>query len=180
MLDRVDQASTYLDQLVDALLELARAGRTRDERGTVHLDLVLDKVVARLAAAHPRVTVERGTRLPTIEANALAMEQVLDNLLSNAAKHGGRDDVTITVTHAEHDHGVRLVVADDGRGVAPEDREHVFVPFHRGRGAVATGSGIGLGLVRRVIEAHGGTIRLEDAAVGARFVIDLPTTDGTS
>jgi len=69
-------------------------------------------------------------------------------------------------------HRVRIVVADDGPGVAAEDRERLFVPYFSTK---ATGMGLGLPIVHQIVSDHGGTIRVEDNTPnGSRFVIELP------
>lgn len=175
MLDRIDANSDHLGQLVDSLVELSRIGRTQTEREPVDLERTLDKVTARLASSYPDAVV-RSTGLPSVLANPLAMEQLLENLLVNAAKHGGRDDITIRLTHHEGD-GVVIDVIDDGRGIPAEEREAVFTPFQRGRDAAGNGSGVGLGLVRRIVEGHEGTITLLDRDDGAHFRLTLPSPD---
>jgi signal transduction histidine kinase len=180
MLDNVEHATVYLNQLVDALVELARVGQVTRDRVEVDLDALVDGVEQRLALSHPQLRVVRPTPLPRVVGDPLGLGQVFDNLLTNAARHGGRDDVTVTVRSVPAGAGDHVIeVADDGRGVDPSDEETIFVTFRRGRSAGAGGSGVGLGLVRRVVEAHGGSIELAPAEVGARFVLRLPadTTD---
>jgi signal transduction histidine kinase len=184
MLDSVESSTTYLNDLVDALVELAKVGSTMEAREPVDLARLVDDVVRRLSASYPGVHVLCPTPLPTIQANPLGMAQVFENLLTNAARHGGRDDLTITVAHRVVPGGARIEVRDNGRGIHPDDRETIFTPFRRGRGAAAGGSGVGLGLVRRIVEAHGGTIALLEGAAsapcGAAFVIELPSEGSAS
>lgn len=101
-------------------------------------------------------------------------EQVLDNLVTNAVKHGGRDDLRVQVTSRLTADAVELRVTDDGRGVATEDAERIFGLFQRGRSAGAAGSGVGLGMVRRIVEHYGGEVGLEPRERGAAFVVSLP------
>jgi signal transduction histidine kinase len=159
---------------VDALLELSRIGRTQTDTARVDLRRTVERVARRLAASHPAASVRVDGRLPTVEVNEVRAEQLLDNLIGNALIHGGRPDVAVTVS-AVHGAGVlELHVADDGCGVREEDGERIFELFHRGHTTADRGSGVGLGLARRIAEAWDGTLHLVDSEVGARFVVRLP------
>lgn len=115
-----------------------------------------------------------GADLPAvINANAFAIEQALRNLVENAIKYSARGS-TITIEVANQTDACQLRVIDRGRGVPQEARELIFERFHRAdrRG---TGSGLGLSIVRRVAEAHGGWVSVEDAPEGgAVFILHFP------
>jgi hypothetical protein len=86
---------------------------------------------------------------------------------------GGK--LTVTCETSPDQNGsslVRLVIADTGRGIAPEERDHIFEPFYTGRDE---GTGLGLAIAREIIEAHGGRITFEShSGSGTRFIIELP------
>jgi signal transduction histidine kinase len=109
--------------------------------------------------------------VPPFPGDPDLLRQALANLIRNGleASPGGRVEVTAARTGG----GVRICVADDGPGVPEADRDRIFQPFTSTK---AAGMGVGLFLVRKIIEAHGGTIRLENAATGrlAAFVLELP------
>jgi signal transduction histidine kinase len=171
----INASAEHLYRLLDALLSLSRAGRVEGQPRPVDLRLVAEDVARRLAGTHPEATVHIEGEAPSVRIDPGRAEQVLDNLLTNAARHAGRDDVTITVTLEQAGSGdVRLHVLDDGVGIAPEDRDRVFALFHRGSNAPTTGSGIGLGLVRRIVETAGGQVVLEPSQGGAHVVVSLP------
>lgn len=100
----------------------------------------------------------------------------LGNLLANAVRFsppGG----TVTLALAPHEGGVRIDCIDAGPGVAPEDVPHIFDPFYQGRNqapGARRGSGIGLSIVREIVQAHGGNCRLLPSDRGAHFVIEIP------
>jgi signal transduction histidine kinase len=107
--------------------------------------------------------------LPTIHGHAPLLGQLLANLVGNAIKYRRHDEpariaVGWTTPGAE---GVEITVADNGIGVPPEHRERVFGLFQRlhGHGAYP-GTGVGLAICKRIVEEHGGTIRLDDTAGG--------------
>ena len=130
---------------------------------------------------------EHGTKLEVslrsdehpLPMDARRIEQVLTNLMTNAIRYGPISGVIrvetreVSVAGCRH---VEVIVEDDGPGVPPEDRERLFEPFVRGEGAnEVQGLGIGLAICRRVIEAHGGSIRIETSELGgARFCFSLP------
>jgi signal transduction histidine kinase len=113
-----------------------------------------------------------------VVGDPVALRSAIQNLISNAIKYGG-DARWVKVTAKALTHKkTRITVEDRGLGIAGEDRKHIFEPFYRGREAVSRqiqGSGLGLHLVRRIIEAHGGTVSVHsEAGRGSTFTIDLP------
>lgn len=107
-------------------------------------------------------------------ADRVALRRILANILDNAVKYGGRAVVTLgrSADFAE------LVVDDEGPGVRPDEREALFEPFHRleaSRNRKTGGAGLGLAIVRTLVEAQGGTVRLGDSPSGGlRVVVRLP------
>jgi signal transduction histidine kinase len=178
MVGRIQASTAYLNDLVDALLELSRIGRAQDEVAPVHLGEVARAVAHRVEVTHPSVTVAIADPLPVVLLNPGRAEQLVDNLVGNAVKHGGRDDLTVAISARRptrgHGEGVELVVADDGRGVRAEERERIFGLFARGADAAGKGSGLGLGMVQRIAESNGGHVRLDPDGPGATFVVWLP------
>lgn len=109
-----------------------------------------------------------------IEGNTRLLRRLLRNLLENGARHG---QPPIQVVVSRHGDQAVITVSDQGQGIAPEERERVFAPFHRpaGRGEAGGGWGLGLSLVRQIAERHGGQAACEaTAAGGSRFVVRLP------
>lgn len=103
-----------------------------------------------------------------------ALRQILVNLLDNAVKHGGRG-ATVRVRTRVDGPELRLEVDDSGPGVPREWRERIFEPFARVDGRTVTGAGIGLSVVRELVEAHGGRVWIEDSPLGgARVIVALP------
>lgn len=109
------------------------------------------------------------------------LRQVLSNLLSNAIKYapgGGEIRVSANLTPA----GVELRVSDQGAGIAAHDLPHVFERFYRAEGDLTRrvkGTGLGLFLTRAIVNAHGGTIRVDsDPGKGATFTVTLPRYNG--
>ncbi|MGH7637035.1 MAG: sensor histidine kinase, partial [Gemmatimonadaceae bacterium] len=125
-------------------------------------------------ASEVTVRVEGGEAWADVERAAL--RQILVNLLDNAVKHGGRG-TTVRVSTRVAGPDLRLEVDDAGPGVPLEWRERVFEPFARVDGRTATGAGIGLSVVRELVEAHDGRVWIEDSVLGgARVVVALPAS----
>lgn len=115
--------------------------------------------------------------LPSLQLDPDRLNQILYNLITNAIRYT-TPGTTITLQTEKTPRGVRLVVADEGPGIAPEDLPHVFEQFYRGdksRNRASGGSGIGLSLAKSFVEAQGGSIRAENRPTGgAAFIIDFP------
>ncbi|HVG44814.1 MAG TPA: HAMP domain-containing sensor histidine kinase [Longimicrobium sp.] len=181
-LDIIDQEARRLSALVDNVLLFSRAERravTLDRQPAELASLVHDAVetFAPLAAARRVVIAERLVEGVGASVDRGAFRQMLLNLLDNAEKYGPVGQ-TVEVGLERAGETARVWVRDAGPGIPPRDRGRIFAPFVRltrdAESAVA-GSGIGLAVVARLAEQHGGRVRVEDAdGGGARFVIDLP------
>ncbi len=167
-----------MSRLVDDLVVLAHAD---DERFLQSEQIDVREFLTGLCDGL-RPTADRRLELtavaPTvIEADPDRLAQALRNLIANAFTHtepGGR----VVVSVREHDDRVCFLVDDDGPGVPPEDRAHIFDRFTRldeARGRASGGAGLGLSIVRAIAHAHSGEVRAERSPQGgARFVLDLP------
>lgn len=152
---------TRMEGLLDALLEYSRVGRKEDELKPVDVRQLVEDLAATL-------DVPEGTRIvlegefPVPQAPRGALVRVFGNLISNAIKHGCPDGGTVTVTARSEPDYYRFSVADDGPGIAEEYQERVFAMFQtlRPRDEVE-GTGMGLALVKKTIEIHGGTVTME-------------------
>jgi two-component system sensor histidine kinase KdpD len=113
-------------------------------------------------------------------ANAGALERVLANLLTNAAKFSPADSRIVVSVRRQRD-GAVVEVADQGAGIAAEDRERVFARFYRGESDAARGTrgaGIGLSVVRELVQQMGGTVvAMPNTPCGTRMVVRLPLED---
>ena len=176
----LDRQIDRLNRMISDLLDAARIEAGQLELSLGELDL--RDVVREVTELHRASTGRHELRLELpdqpllVRADALRLHQVVGNLLSNAIKYspeGGAIDVRV-----EHDRReVRVMVRDRGIGIPPEDVRELFVPFRRRERAreVAPGVGIGLSVVRRIVEAHGGRMSVEsEVGVGSTFVVHLP------
>ncbi len=174
-----------LGHLVENVLAYARIeGRRTQSSQDLILDEVLDRFVPRLrercaeANITLRVELAPDAAAARIRVDPTAVEQVLFNLVDNAAKYApGGDQDEIVVEAVAEANRVRVAVRDYGPGIPPRERRKVFEPFaksHRDEAGSKPGVGLGLALCRRLAEQLGGSLTLESANPGARFVLDLP------
>ncbi len=165
-----------LNSLLRALQALARGDTGAAEQfRTIDLDALAGAAVEHVAARHPDVTIAVSESAPGqagMEGWEDGLRIALDNLLENAALHGGRH-VTVELRVDDAD-TIEVVVDDDGPGVPVDERDTVVHRFRRGQQVQAPGSGLGLPLVVQQAQIHGGDLRIEDApGGGARFVLAL-------
>jgi signal transduction histidine kinase len=140
----------------------------------VDLDDVVLAEVARLRPRARAVLDTSGVSAGRVLGDADGLARAVRNLLENGDRHAvGLVRVELSSTDGE----VRLVVADDGPGIPPEDRDRVFDRFARldpGRSRAEGGTGLGLAITKQIIEAHGGSIGVLDGDGGARVAVRLP------
>ncbi|MEU5190528.1 ATP-binding protein [Streptomyces klenkii] len=183
MLETVDADADRVTRLIAELLDISRIDSGRLELRRQPVDVVAAvrrHVQAYTTAGHrpDRFEVKVTAPLPALWADPDKVDQVLGNLLENAVRHGeGR--VTIEVAPAlltarpEGTEGTAITVSDEGPGIPEESMSRVFTRFWRG--SKRGGTGLGLYIVKGIVEAHGGTITVERAACGgARFRFTLP------
>ena len=101
------------------------------------------------------------------------MGQAIANVINNAARHAG-DGVSILVSVQDSDEDVTIAVVDDGRGMTPEEKERLFIPFDTG-GSLRPGTGLGMMLTQKILRLHGGTILVDTiASKGTTFYLTIP------
>jgi two-component system sensor histidine kinase FlrB len=172
--ERTAGSLKQLDKLVTDMLAFAHGGAARE---LVSVSALLEQVAQWL-----RPALRRGVRLTirteapglTVRANAPSLVSAVLNLATNALQAAGAElDLELLARRAAHNHA-EIVVSDNGPGVPAHIRERIFEPFFTTR---ARGNGIGLAIVKNVVESHGGSVRLGESSCGATFIIDLPAEE---
>ena len=179
----IDEETTKLQKMIDDLLDTSRfqAGRLRVERRPTALAELVAKAVSRARPGLADLGHDVAVRLPDEDVRVLAdpmrVEQVLDNLLNNAARYSD-PDTPIEVAVAPNNGNAIVSVTDHGDGIPEAEQEHVFEPFHRGensRRRGVNGAGLGLAVCRGIVEAQSGHIWVESAPDGgSTFKFTLP------
>jgi signal transduction histidine kinase len=180
------EQTVHLSHLVEdlRLLAVADAGRLHLVRQPERLDLLTEDAAAafRPRAAERRValTVVSEAPPPLVELDRTRIRQVVANLVENALRHtpeGGRVTMTVSTVSGPPE-SVRLTVEDTGPGIPADQLEKIFDQFYRvdaSRSRSTGGAGLGLTIVKKLVEAHGGTVHAESApGQGARFVLEFP------
>jgi two-component system sensor histidine kinase BaeS len=188
-LDIAHQETHKLEAIIGDLLDLARLEGGGD---SFELDEVLvDDLLRRVADRHRPALIERRVTLTTTAANgtplirgdADRLEQALQNVAANAIRHTP-DGGTVTLRAEPAGERVRITITDTGPGIPPEHLAHIFDRFYkadaaRAGTAVASGSGLGLSIVRAIVARHGGEIHASNApGGGAMFTMILPAAGG--
>lgn len=173
-----------LELLVDDLLATARldeSGGALRRREMVELDVLVDRTVAGYVQA--RVPVSAHTAPMIVDGDPDGLRRVVVNLIDNAVRYA-RSGVAVAVIAGRHTAGqstVQLEVTDDGPGIPAHERQRVFDRFYRvggSRSRESGGTGLGLPIVRDLVRAHGGTVRLADNQPGLRAIVTLPVAAG--
>jgi signal transduction histidine kinase len=163
-----------MNRVVEQLLRVARLDAVSlDVSGKVDLNAVAEGVVAAvapLALAHERAIAFLPASPPVVvPGNAGAIEDAIRNLVENAIAHTPlHSEVCVQV-----ERGGSVSVADEGPGIAPEDRQRVFQRFWRGKGASNGGAGLGLAIVKEIADAHHATLRVDDNPLGRGTIFTI-------
>jgi signal transduction histidine kinase len=177
----IDRNTEALTGLIEDLLDVSRiaTGKIRLAEAEVDLNQVVRDAVRtmelKFEEKHVLLSVDDCPEPCRVRGDAARLRQVVVNLLSNAAKFtaaGGNVRVGVTCDGAS----AILVVSDNGIGIHPDFLPHVFQPFRQGESNTTTGLGLGLGIVKNLVELHGGTVVAESDGVGrgSQFTVTLP------
>ena len=179
MLETVNADADRVTRLITELLDVSRieAGRLEMRRQVVDVVEEARKIIAGRVAAGERADrfrLEVLGELPEMWLDPDKIDQIIGNLVENAVRHGA-GTVTIVVEPDTREQGAVVSVRDEGEGIPPEAAQRVFRQFWRGHGQPRGGTGLGLYIVKGLVEAHGGTIVVRRApGGGAEFRFSLP------
>jgi PAS domain S-box-containing protein len=190
MLETIEADADRVTRLITELLDVSRidSGRLQIRPLPIDVAAVYGRHVERAVASgqdRDRFAIEVPDELPEVWADPDRLDQILSNLIENAFRHGdgvvtlaaqpttgNRQEMLESRGHSAI--GVDLMVSDEGKGIAPDHRNLVFSRFWHGSGRGSTG--LGLYVVKGLVEAHGGRVQVEEASSGgARFRLSLPS-----
>ena len=179
----LDEEATLLSRLVDDLqeLSLAEAGELKLICQKEDITKLIKQTVAAIQTQGRvkglMISASLQDKLPTVNIDSHRISQVLRNLIENAVTHTAKGDA-ITVTAREQGNWVEVTVTDTGEGIPAEDLPNIFERFYRvdkSRSRITGGTGLGLTIAKRLVEAHGGKIEVQsEVGKGSRFSFTLP------
>jgi two-component system sensor histidine kinase KdpD len=176
LLDVINEETDRLNTFVESMVEMARleAGEMTWRKKQTTVEEIISNSLQRaesFTATH-KIIVNAEEDLPPLSVDSKAISEVVYNLLDNAVKYSPAAS-TIEISVRRNDEKILFSVEDEGPGIIAENREKVFQKFYRAT-RNAKGFGMGLAIVRAIIEAHNGKIWVESGKIGSRFVFDLP------
>ncbi len=191
--DLIEQEGRRLTDMVEQVLAYAGVSDTRGlvsaraaDIGAIVADVLSASTPLVEAAGFDQAT-DIAQDLPVVLVDEAAIRRALQNLVSNALKHGadgrwlGVSVRTIASGRSKHADEVQIAVSDRGRGIDAQDLPHIFEPFYRGRFALDQqihGNGLGLSLVKRIAEAHGGRVTVRSSpSDGTTFTLHIPAVN---
>jgi signal transduction histidine kinase len=169
-----------MEALIDGILQYSRAGRVKAKPEDIDTGALVREVID-LISPPGNVRIQIPEPLPTVRAEKIPLQQVFMNLLGNAIKHAGQGNPLIEVLWTDAGPFVEFMVRDNGQGIAPQYHERIFGIFQtlEARDKVE-GTGIGLSVVQKIVEAKGGRVWVEsELGKGARFKFLWPKTEIT-
>lgn len=181
----VAEAARRASRLAQQLLSMEKV-RGRPDEDRAH-DVELSSLAADVTRVHAPRALRNGVDISLddegkpfqVKGDPVLLAEALENLLDNALRYACADGGILSVKLIRADGVIRLIVEDNGPGIAADQRERIFERFHRASEDRADGCGLGLAIVREVAERHGGTVRAAEVASGARFELDLPIAAAT-
>jgi signal transduction histidine kinase len=169
---RIQALAGRMRRMIDAALEYARAGRASERAESVDTGHLLREIVEYLAPPVD-VVIDVHPGLPTVETARVPFEQVFRNLVSNAITYRREHAARIEVRVEEAGDRWRFVVADNGPGISESQQTQIWRLFHTSR--PGEGTGLGLAMVKRIVESHGGSVRVRsEPGAGATFEVEWP------
>jgi len=177
-MERINGAVDKMHHLLNDLLELSRIGRMVNEAESVNFGVLVQEAIellqGRLQASAPQIKIDKD--FPVVQGDRRRLLEVVQNLIDNAVKFAGKQPMPVVDIGSrgfENEMPI-FFVRDNGIGIAPEHHERIFGLFNK-LDPLAEGTGVGLAIVKRIIEFHGGRIWVEsDRGMGAVFYFTLP------
>lgn len=176
LLEIINEETDRLNEFVESMVEMAKI-----EAGEFHLRISKESVediignalyrAERVLLDH-RIKVNIQENLPQVEVDSKALSEAIFNLIDNAVKYSPKN-TTIEISATQSNNFIYITIEDEGKGIAKENREKIFQKFYRDDKSVK-GFGMGLAIVRGIIEAHNGQVLVGNGQIGAKFIIKLP------
>jgi two-component system sensor histidine kinase AtoS len=183
----VMRLQTDCDRLTEQMRQVLSFARTAEyEMESVDLERLLrsllDRLNPRIVKENVNFRIQAESNLPMVEGSTRVLEQVFNNLITNAvqAMRGTGGQLVVKLNKVAHPHGltyVKISIADTGPGIAKENLEKIFQPFYTTK---HDGTGLGLPIAKRIITAHKGRIQVESFPGGTVFTVEIPAQEAVS
>ena len=182
-IEAIERSARLQARVIDDLVDLSQVARGKVSFHVAPVDLRIiieasvEAIADTAAAREIKLALDVAPRCAAVAGDAARLQQVVLNLLGNAIKHS-RSGATVFLSLAAKGGQARIEVRDEGYGIAPDLLPHVFEPYRQGEGEIArSGLGLGLAIVRQLVELHGGRVEASSPGVGlgAGFTVLLPT-----
>lgn len=176
LLEIINEETDRLNNFVESMVEVARleAGDFYLRKTPTNVEEIISNALQRAESltVNHKVAVNVAKDLPKISVDSKAISEVIYNLLDNAAKYAPPNTV-ITISAGQIEDCLEIAVEDEGKSVVANERGKIFQKFYRADKS-KKGFGMGLAIVRGIIEAHNGRVWVENGKIGAKFVFELP------
>ena len=175
-LNMIDADAERLERLVGKLLEMAKADVLQTGNEQTKVAPVIDGLALRFNQGGLSVTVDYDKKVEKVKMAPGILESIMTTLLENAKQHGGGDvgvHISTTLQEFDSEDKVEILIVDDGPGISKANEKRIFTPFFttaKDKG----GSGLGLSIAMKLVEAHGGNLSYVKSDPGAKFIISLP------
>jgi len=179
-IDTIQEGVSAMEALVRTLLNYATVGQGPMTRERVGLESIVHAVVTTLQPAIEEAKAEIShSYLPTVQCDGVLLQQLVQNLVSNALKYAGSGTPRVKITAKESEKEWTVSVHDNGPGIPADSQESIFMPLKRLHGGEISGTGMGLAVCKKIVERHGGRIWVESRpGTGSTFFFTLPRLDG--
>ena len=174
--EQVLAAATRLGHVIEKMLDLSllESGRAEPRQVWYSIDEVLHEAIAQIEAPEVEFALSIDRELPLLQGDPAQLERAFANVLENAARYCDRQPVTVRAREVRG--RIRILIVDQGPGIAAADHERIFLPFYRSgeRPSHNSGSGLGLAITRGFLDLNGGRIRVESVpGQGTTFVVEF-------
>lgn len=174
---RIESRADKMNLMINEILEYSRIGRSEIDYKTINTRALIEEIVKDLQAIYTtlQLTIHIGAT-PQIKGDPMMVSQVFANLLGNAAKYSQESKpAVVRISGSENDATVTYIIEDNGMGIPDTEQPHIFELFNRMSNVKEIeGSGVGLAIVKRIIERHNGLVRVEsEVGKGSRFFISF-------
>ncbi len=176
--EKISKNVRLMRRMIQDLLELSRIGREAPSQTLLAVGPIIQEILEefRFQIEKKQIDIVLAERFPRIRANSRHIRLLFSNLVSNAIKFlGEQPDPRIEIGWERADSAIRYFVKDNGMGISPRYHDQIFRLFYRPKTGDEEGSGIGLAIVKKIVEEHGGTVSVEsEEGRGATFFVAFP------